>query len=54
MDENLYMHMLLNNRVVLALISKSLKQFYYFELGFRGDSSMWNLDIIKLFLKTKS
>ena len=48
------MHMLLNNGVLLALISKSLKQYYYFEVGVRGDSSMWNLDKIKLFHKTKS
>lgn len=48
------MHMLLNNGVLLAPISKSLKQYYYFEVGVRGDSSMWHLDIIKLFHKTKS
>ena len=49
------MNMLLNNGVLLAiaLISKSLKQYYYFEVGVRGDSSMCHLDILKLFHKTK-
>ena len=48
------LHMSLNNGVLLALISKSLKQYYYFEVGVRGDSSMWNLDIIRSFHETQS